>query len=127
MSGPFLLTLGAMMYTLEDLEKAQAELDAHLKRWENYGGNNPNKYQANIRNAQSRVRSITESLKAQELIPRTEQELLEARLDNACPKAGSKQIVEFEGKKYQKQFFPLSRSRSGKSVSEWGAHWVSVD
>lgn len=114
------------MYTLEDLEKAKAELAVHQKRWENYDGNNPNKYQADIKNAQSLVRSIIESLKVQGLLPRTEQEMLEAKLDREFPDASSKQIVEFEGKRYQKQFYPLRRSRSGKSVSEWGSRWAPI-
>lgn len=114
------------MYTLKDLEEAKTNLERCQKRWENYDGNNPNKYQADIKAAQSQVRLITDFLKAQELIPRTEQETLEARLDNAFPQAGSNQVVEFEGKKFQKQFYPLSRSRSGKSVNEWGERWVLV-
>lgn len=114
------------MYTLKDLEEAKAALDACQKRCENYDGNNPDKYRAHVGPARSLVRSINESLKAQGLIPRTEQEILEVRLNSAFPKAGSKQIFEFEGKKYQKQFYPLSRSRSGKSVSEWGERWVLV-
>lgn len=114
------------MYTLKDLEEAQAALEACQKRCADYDGNNPDKYRAHVGPAQSLVRSITESLKAQGLIPRTEQETLEARLDSEFPKAGSKQVIEFEGKKYQKQFYPLSRSRSGKSVNEWGERWVLV-
>ncbi|MGL6348517.1 MAG: hypothetical protein ACRC2U_01405 [Aeromonas sp.] len=120
------LTLGVMMYTLKDLEEARLALEACQKRCEDYDGNNPDKYRAPVAPAQSLVRSITESLKAQGLIPRTEQETLEARLDSAFPKAGSKQTVELEGKKYMKQFFPVSHSRSGKSVAEWGERWVLV-
>lgn len=32
------------MYTAEDLNKAQEELELWEKRWDNYSGNNPNKY-----------------------------------------------------------------------------------
>ncbi|WP_429209915.1 hypothetical protein [Aeromonas veronii] len=114
------------MYTLKDLEEAKANLERCQKRWENYDGNNPNKYRAQIKEAQSQVRLITDFLKAQGLIPKTEQETLEARLDSAFPKADSKQIVEFEGKRYMKQYFPVSNSRSGKSVTEWGERWLLV-
>ncbi|HHF3171018.1 TPA: hypothetical protein ACPJ1O_004398 [Vibrio diabolicus] len=86
------------MYTLEDLRAAQEELDLWQGRWDRYGGNNPNKYQADIRNAQRRVRSITESLKASGVLERSEQENLEVRLDREFPNAQSKEIVEFEGK-----------------------------
>ncbi|EKC5521520.1 TPA: hypothetical protein ACPVW6_004210 [Vibrio parahaemolyticus] len=114
------------MYTLEDLRAAQEELDLWQGRWDRYDGNNPNKYQADIRNAQSRVRSITESLKASGVLERSEQENLEVRLDRQFPNAQSKEIVEFEGKKYQRRFYPLRKSRSRKSVTKWGKSWDLV-
>lgn len=111
------------MYTLEDLETAQHELEMWQGRWERYDGNNPNKYQADIRNAQSRVRRITDSLKANGVLERDEHESLEARLDKVFPNAQSKEIVEFEGNRYQRRFYPLRKSRSRKSVVEWGKSW----
>ncbi len=115
------------MYTLEDLIKAQEELALWEGRWERYDGNNPNKYQADIKNAQSNVRTIREALKASGVLERSEKEKLEVNLDAAFPNAQSKQIVEFEGKKYQRRFYPLRRSRSGKSVVEWGKTWEPMD
>ncbi|HCJ7274148.1 TPA: hypothetical protein NVH30_003823 [Vibrio cholerae] len=97
------------MYTLEDLRAAQAELDLWQGRWDRYDGNNPNKYQADIRNAQSRVRSITESLKASGMLERSEQENLEVRLDRQFPNAQSKEIVEFEGKKIPTPFLSTAK------------------
>lgn len=114
------------MHTLEYLRAAQEELDLWQGRWDRYDGNNPNKYQADIRNAQSRVRSITESLKTSSVLERSEQEKLEVRLDHEFPNAQSKDIVEFEGKKYQRCFYPLRKSRSRKSVTEWGKSWALV-
>ncbi|CAK2039539.1 conserved hypothetical protein [Vibrio crassostreae] len=114
------------MYTLEDLQAAQTELELWEGRWERYDGNNPNKYQADIKNARSLVRNITESLKDIGLLERNEQENLDARLDKEFPNAQSKQIVEFEGKKYQRCFFPLRKSCSRKSVVEWGKSWDLV-
>lgn len=114
------------MYTLEDLYIAQEELALWQDRWDRYDGNNPNKYQADIRNAQSRVRSITESLKANGVLERSEQEKLEVRLDHEFPNAQSNEIVEFEGKQYQRRFYPLRKSRSRKSVTEWGKSWNLV-
>jgi hypothetical protein len=112
-SGSPAMTLRAMMYTLKDLEEAQATLEACQKCCTDYDGNNPDKYRAHVRPVQSLARSITESLKAQGLIPQTELETLEARLDSKFPKAGSKQVVELEGKRYQKQFYPLSHAIAG--------------
>jgi len=39
------------MYTLEAYEKARAELPLWNERWDNYTGNNPDKYQTDIRDA----------------------------------------------------------------------------
>ncbi|WP_318438747.1 hypothetical protein [Photobacterium leiognathi] len=114
------------MHTLEELHTAQEELDMWQARWDRYDGNNPNKYQVDIQNAQSRVRIITESLKASGLLERSEQEKLEKRLEHEFPNAQSKEIVEFEGKKYQRRFYPLRKSRSRKSVTEWGKSWDLV-
>lgn len=115
------------MYTLQDLTEAEAALDALQKRWDNYSGNNPNKYESQIRSASRRVDSITAYLKNHGQLARTEQETLEVKLNSAFPNAGSRQIVEFEGKKYQKQFYPLRRSKNGTSVSEWGSRWSPMD
>ena len=40
------------------------------------------------------------------------------------PNAGH--TLEFEGKKYQRMFYPLQKSRSGKTVTEWGKSWSLV-
>src|SRR3954462_3865377 len=107
-------------YTLTDLEKARETLAQWQERWANSSSNNPDKHEGHIREARRRVREIEEALKAGGQIPLTEQEQREARLDAAFPDAKSKQVVEFEGKKYQRIYFPIERSRSRKSVTEWG-------
>lgn len=56
------------MYTLSDLEKARADLSEWQRRFDNYSGNNPNKFRTDIRNARDRVAMITDSLKKQGLL-----------------------------------------------------------
>ncbi len=111
-----------MTYTLEDLEQARAELRVHSDRFANYSGNNPNKYRSDTDMAGMKVEMIEASLKASGVLPKSEQELLEERIDAAFPKARSKDIVEFEGQKYQLRYWPKHKSRSGK-VKEWAHGW----
>ena len=114
------------MYTQNDLNEAQAQLDLLEEKWERYDGNNPNKYQSQLRSARSKIGVITEYLKLAGEIPLTEKEVLHKRLDNAFPNARSKQVVELGGVKYQRRFYPLQKSRSGKTVTEWDRDWVLV-
>jgi hypothetical protein len=114
------------MYTLDDYEKAKSELKRWSDAWDNYSGNNPNKYQADIKAASRLVRDIEAYLKAQGLLERTEREKLEKEIDAAFPNAKNKEIVSFRGRRYVRRYFPLERSRSGKTVNEWGRSWEEV-
>lgn len=114
------------MATTEDLEHARKELQDWQDRFDRYSGNNPDKYQADIRAARGRVRQLEDALKASGELPRSEQENLSAELDNAFPNAKSKEIVEYRGHRYQRRFYPLERSRSRKTVTEWGREWVEL-
>ncbi len=114
------------MYTSEDLEKANAELALWEKRWDNYSGNNPNKYQSDIRLCRGRVRMISDYLKRSGELEMSLQEKLNAELDRAFPNAQSKEIVEYQGEKYQRRFYPLEKSRSRKSVTVWGKEWAKI-
>ena len=42
-------------YTLTDHSKAKAKLQALQAKWENYSGNNPNKFQAEIADAMAEL------------------------------------------------------------------------
>lgn len=53
---------GIMAYTRDDLKKAQAELRRELERWDNYSGNNPNKFQASLQSLRSQVDIIKAEL-----------------------------------------------------------------
>jgi hypothetical protein len=114
------------VYTLEDLAQAEAE----LKRWDdafaNDSSNNPNKYEAQRRDARSRVRLITEHLKLSGIIEKTDAEKLNDELDRLYPNAAAKSVVAYNGCKYRVRYFPLVQSRSRKTVKEWGHEWVAV-
>jgi hypothetical protein len=111
---------------MNELEKAIAKLAELERAWLDYSGNNPDKYQADIRRARADVRNIEERMKASGEIPRTAEEELHHRLDLAFPKASSKQVVAFDGKQYMRTFRPLAKSNSGKTVKEWGKYWSEV-
>lgn len=114
------------MYTVDDYEKAKAALKKLNDRFDRYDGNNPNKYQADLKMARSRLRTIEAYLKEVGIIAITDKERIEKVLNKAFPNAKSKEVVEFEGKCYQLRFFPLEMSRSRKTVTEWGKSWVEV-
>lgn len=114
------------MCTVDDLQEAKADLARWNERWANYSGNNPDKYQADIKAAARKVRAIEQALKDQGVLPLTEKEVLEKKLDAEFPDARSKEVVEYKGKKYRRRFWPLERSSSGKTVTEWGKSWELV-
>lgn len=115
-----------MPQTMEDLELARAELATLEERDSMDTSGNPDKYHARIRAARRHVRNIEAALKASGIIPYTEEEQLEQQIDAAFPNADNHQIVEFEGARFQLRFHPLSKSRSGKTVLEWGKSWVKL-
>lgn len=114
------------MYTLDDLEAARAALKSWQDQFDRYSGNNPDKYQADIKAARRQVRAIEDALKANGTIPLTEKEQLEKELDDAFPNARSKQIVSLNGRRFQRRFWPMEKSRSGKTVTEWGRGWTEL-
>lgn len=113
-------------YTLQDLEKARIDLQKWIDRFENYSGNNPNKYQTDIKSARQRVRQIEYVLKIEGVFPNTENEELQSILDRFFPAAQNKEIVEHEGQRYERRFRPSEKSRSGKSVKSWERYWVKL-
>jgi hypothetical protein len=116
----------AMAYTLEDLNKAKEDFRVADARAENSNRNNPEFGQADIRAAQDRVEIITAELKRLGLLPKTEKEKLEDAIDAQFLNAKSKQIVEYEGKRYRLKFAPARMSRSGKTVTKWSRWWEKV-
>jgi hypothetical protein len=114
------------MTTREELEAARRDLADWMDRFDNYSGNNPDKYHSDIKAARRRVRQLEDDLKASGDLASSPQEELAAKLDRAFPSAKSKEVVEYEGRKFQRRFWPLERSNSGKSVSEWGKSWEEI-
>lgn len=113
-------------FTPGDLEEATKSLRDWQDKFDRYSGNNPNKYQADIRAARRRVRLIENALKASGQLELSEDEVLEKVLDQMYPNAKSKEVVEYKGQKFQRKFWPLEKSRSGKNVVEWGRGWVAM-
>lgn len=113
------------MYTIADLEKAKTERSAIEARWDNYSGNNPNKFHSQRNAAQAKVEIIEAHLKASGDIPLSDHEILEKELDHLFPEAASKGIVEHQGVRYQRRFSPAEHSRSG-NVTRWHKSWVVV-
>ena len=114
------------MYTLEDYEKAKGEARKWTDAFDRYNGNNPDKYQSDIKIARVKLREIKQDLKSRGLLVMNDKEKLEAELDKEFPEAKSKQIVEYKGKSYQRKYFPLEKSRSRKTVTDWGKTWIEL-
>lgn len=109
--------------TLEGLEQAKEHLERLEERDSMDTSGNPDKYHTRINNARMEVRRITGSLKEQGLLSYTDQEILNRKLDAAFPRARSRDVVEFEGARYQKRFSPATKSRSRKTVTSWNQWW----
>jgi hypothetical protein len=91
-------------YTLQDYESAKADLESLNAKWENYSGNNPDKYRASIQDAQEKVHEISVALKAAGSLPRTADEERDHQLDLAFPNAQSREVVSWHGKKFMRRF-----------------------
>lgn len=112
--------------TLEDLKQAQEERERLDESWASDTSGNPDKYFARRQAARRRVRALTAQLKAQGDLPMTEHEQLCTAIDARHPNARSGEIVEHAGHRYRRRFFPEEKSRSGKTVTEWGCTWEAV-
>lgn len=111
--------------TLEDLRSAENDLKAAVARQDAYDGNNPDKHATLVRLAREEVARLTRTLKAAGLLPMTDLETLEARLDAAFPEAAHKDQVSFEGVRYERWYRPATRSLSGNPMS-WDRGWTAI-
>jgi hypothetical protein len=114
------------MYTIEDLEKAKDELAFWNNKFANDSSNNPNKYEAQRRDAGIELRKVEDYLKDNGLVKKTDIELLNEELDKLHPNAKSNSIHSMGGRKYKIRYFPLVQSRSRKTVKEWTHTWQEV-
>ncbi|RZS84255.1 hypothetical protein [Pigmentiphaga kullae] len=114
------------MYSLDDLDPAVAE----QRRWDdafaNDSSNNPNKFEAQRRAARRTVREVRADLIRSGLNEETESEKLTRELDKIHPNAKSSEIVDLQGRKYQIRYYPIEKSRSYKTVTEWAHEWILV-
>ncbi|MBL5979700.1 hypothetical protein JAO85_20690 [Comamonas sp. NyZ500] len=113
-------------YTLDDLAAAEAELQRWNDAYANDSSNNPNKFEAQRRDARRLVRRVSDALKDRGLIEKSDSERLTEELDRQYPDAPSRKVVTYNGVKYQIRYFPLEKSRSRKTVKEWGHRWEEV-
>jgi len=61
------------------------------------------------------------------LIDMTDEQRVQAALDQAFPNPEHRQIVEYQGKQYRCRFFPMQKCRSGWAVKKWGKCWESIE
>ena len=112
------------MYNMDDLAAAKTESRRWNDAFANDRSNNPNKFEAQRRDAEAKVREIEGSLKRQGLLAKSEADVLNEELDHLYPNAKSRTIVTHNGQRYQVRYFPLVQSRSRKTVKEWGHSWT---
>lgn len=107
-------------YTLEDFEKAKVELRSWVDRFDRYSGNNPNKYQSDIKAARRHVRVVEETLKATGLVQLSDTDFIEKKFDVAVPNAAGKQRWNLKGDDFSGDSGRLKRvvlgSRSGSGA-----------
>lgn len=116
------------MYSLDDLAIAQQKFDYWADLWsKEYLENKPNIYDAEAKKASEHLREVEEYLKLNGIIPFTDDKLAQNPLNELYPSAKSREIVTYNGTRYQKRFFPKKRSESGKTVKEWYSTWVNLD
>lgn len=108
-------------YSLAGLEKAKAEFEQIKKRSDNYDGNNPNKYQAQLRQAMSTIRLIESQLKSTGELPLTPEEALTKELDRAFPDAKHKTEVDHNGKRYRSVWWV-----EVESPKTWAHYWEEI-
>ena len=110
---------------MQDLDEARAALETLLAQQAAYSGNNLNKFAQPLARAREQVTLVEQALKAAGLLPLSPEEALAARLDAAFPKARPKDIVTFEGARYQRFVTALERAPSGQ-VIRWDRGWTLV-
>jgi hypothetical protein len=116
-------------YTLADLAEAEAGYASAQARVDIFDSNNPNRGQSDLRRAGDHLTRVTLYLQAQGDLPKpepTRQDNLEQALDAAFPQARSKDMVEYEGKRYQLRFAPARMTRLRKRVAKWERWWQAV-
>lgn len=112
--------------TLDDHAKAVEALASLSAKQDNYSGNNPNKFRADIEAARARLAAIELSLKRGGVLQRSPAEERDAELDLAFPNAQSKEVVTWQERQFIKRFTPTGKSLSGKTTLGWTSHWEEL-
>jgi hypothetical protein len=116
----------ACRYTVADLEAARAAFAAEEARWDNYSGNNPDKFRTQRQAALEHVRAVEAELKRAGVISYSAAELISRELQQAFPNSPSRSIVEHKGRLYQVRYMPNGLSRSGNVKCGYTATWKEL-
>ena len=108
-------------YSPQDYYDADEGLDRALGLWEVGIAS-----LEEVNQAKSKLAEIIAYLRANGTMPKTRHELLEERLDLLYPEAVSREIVDYEGQRYQRRFTPLKRGKGG-GVVKWEKSWLPID
>jgi hypothetical protein len=108
---------------LEEAERILAEGDSGRH-------NNPDRTRRWNRDAMERAAHIRAHLIEQGDLPKPEKsaeriahEKIETELDSLYPNAQNNRIVEYQGNRYIRCYWPIETSNSGKTVYGWHASW----
>lgn len=112
---------------IKQLSEAKDARSLWDERWSNYMGNNPNKYQAQLKYWRGEVDRLERVLKMEGVLPATDEEKLHFELDRTFPQARSREVVELRGQKFRRRFSPAEFSRSRQTVTRWNKWWEMVD
>lgn len=80
---------------------------------------------AALAESEAKLAEVIAYLRANGTMPITRHEILEAKLDELHPEAASREIVEYQGGRYRRQFKPLKRGKGGGVVT-WKKSWMRL-
>lgn len=106
-----------------DLDLAREELRRKTEQFHNDDGTTSG---LDIRLASKKVKMLEDDLKKRVIVLGVDKETLHAELDRLFPEAKSKEIVEHEGRRYQRRFYPLTRSIPAVRYSKWVGTWEDL-
>ncbi len=67
---------------------------------------------------------ILSSLKAQNILPLSDVEIISAALDKLYKSTKNNAVVEYEDANYMRRFLPQKLTKSGKNVQRWAKIWL---
>ncbi|MBW5414756.1 hypothetical protein [Pseudomonas sp. MAG002Y] len=108
-----------MKYSPQDYYDAHEALEGALDSFEKGGT------REEVDKAEAKLADVIAYLRVNGAMPKTPHEILEESLDLLYPEAASRQIVEYQGKRYQRRFKPLKRGKGG-GVVKWEKSWLPV-